>query len=102
MLLYLFHFYFFLSFTVVFNYNYFYWGFFQTKTTSRSLLDKFQEKVADLLKVDKNKLEIFNVQSFYNRGTQYTDIRFALPNTSLLSSVKLNGLLLMHREEVIS
>lgn len=65
----------------------------------RSKADKFREKIADLLHVDKENVDVFSVQ-LRRRNPPLTDIRFAAHGSPYYKPVRLNGLVLMKREEV--
>lgn len=72
---------------------------FQTQTLSRSKADLFKDKLASLLKIDKEKVDVFSVQ-LRRKHPPLTDIRFAAHGSSYYKPVRLNGIVLMHREEV--
>ena len=71
----------------------------QTQGVMRSKADKFREKIADLLHVDRENVDVFSVQ-LRRRNPPLTDIRFAAHGSPYYKPVRLNGLVLMKREEV--
>lgn len=65
----------------------------------RSKADKFRDKLADLLSTDRDNVDVFSVQ-LRKKHPPTTDIRFSAHGSPYYKPVKLNGLVLMHREEV--
>ncbi|XP_043475146.1 neural-cadherin isoform X3 [Leptopilina heterotoma] len=72
---------------------------YKTQTLSRSKADLFKDKLANLLKIDKEKVDVFSVQ-LRRKHPPLTDIRFAAHGSSYYKPVRLNGIVLMHREEI--
>uniref|UniRef100_A0A8D8PLP1 Neural-cadherin n=1 Tax=Cacopsylla melanoneura TaxID=428564 RepID=A0A8D8PLP1_9HEMI len=72
---------------------------YKTQHVSRSKLDLFKEKLAALLKVDLENVDVFSVQ-LRRKNPPLTDIRFSAHSSPYYKEVKLNGLVLMHREEI--
>ena len=71
----------------------------QTQSVVRSKMDKLRDKLADILNTDRENVDIFSVQLRRKHPPQ-TDIRFSAHSSPYYKPVKLNGLVLMHREEV--
>lgn len=67
----------------------------------RSKMERLRDKLADLLNTEREKVDIFSVQ-LRKRYPPLTDIRFSAHGSPYYKPVKLNGLVLMHREEVIN
>lgn len=67
----------------------------------RSKMERLRNKLADLLNTEREKVDIFSVQ-LRKRYPPLTDIRFSAHGSPYYKPVKLNGLVLMHREEVIN
>ncbi|KAE8737624.1 hypothetical protein FOCC_FOCC016911, partial [Frankliniella occidentalis] len=72
---------------------------YRTQGVVRSKADKFREKIADLLHVDRENVDVFSVQS-RRRNPPLTDIRFSAHGSPYYKPVRLNGLVLMKREEI--
>lgn len=79
--------------------NLFFFFHFQTQGVMRSKADKFREKLADLLHIDRENVDVFSVQ-LRRRNPPLTDIRFSAHGSPYYKPVRLNGLVLMKREEV--
>ncbi|XP_073987911.1 neural cadherin isoform X3 [Rhodnius prolixus] len=65
----------------------------------RSKMERLRDKLADLLNTEREKVDIFSVQ-LRKRYPPLTDIRFSAHGSPYYKPVKLNGLVLMHREEI--
>ncbi|EEB18272.1 predicted protein [Pediculus humanus corporis] len=72
---------------------------YKKQSVDRSMIDKFREKLADLLNVEKDLVDVFSVQ-LRRKHPPLTDIRFAAQGSPHFKPVKLNGLVLIHREEI--
>lgn len=72
---------------------------FQTQSIVRSKIDRFRDKLADLLNTDRDSVDVFSVQ-LRRKHPPLTDVRFSARGSPYYKPVKLNGLVLMHREEV--
>lgn len=73
---------------------------FQTQSLVRSKADKFKDKLVDILNTARENIDVFSVQ-LKQKYPPLTDIRFSAHGSPYYKTVKLNGLILMHREEVI-
>lgn len=65
----------------------------------KSKLERLKDKLADLLNTDKENVDVFSVQ-LRTKHPPVTDVRFSARGSPYFKPVKLNGLVLMHREEV--
>ncbi|XP_066902324.1 neural-cadherin isoform X6 [Halyomorpha halys] len=65
----------------------------------QSKLDKLREKLADLLNIEKENVDIFSVQ-LRKRYPPVTDVRFSAHGSPYYKPVKLNGIVLMNREDI--
>ncbi|KAL5279010.1 hmr-1.2 family protein [Megaselia abdita] len=72
---------------------------YRTQSLSRSKLDRFRDKLADLLNTDRENVDIFSVQ-MKRRHPPLTDIRFSAHGSPYYKPVRLNGIVLMNREEI--
>lgn len=72
---------------------------FQSQTTSRSKAELFRDKLAHLLNIDRENVDVFSVQ-LRRIHPPLTDVRFAAHGSTYYKPVRLNGIVLMHREEV--
>ncbi|XP_067623205.1 neural-cadherin isoform X2 [Eurosta solidaginis] len=72
---------------------------YRTQSLSRSKLDRFRDKLADLLNADRENVDIFSVQ-LKRRHPPLTDIRFSAHGSPYYKPVRLNGIVLMNREEI--
>lgn len=63
------------------------------------MIDKFREKLSELLNVEKDMVDVFSVQ-LRRKHPPLTDIRFSAQGSPYFKPVKLNGLVLIHREEI--
>lgn len=73
---------------------------FQTQSTVRSKADRFRDKLAELLNVEPENVDVFSVQ-LRRKYPPLTDVRFSAHSSPYYKPVKLNGLVLLHREEVL-
>lgn len=58
------------------------------------MLDKFQSKLAELLGIPKENVEVFSVQ-LRKKHPPLTDVRFSAHGSAWYKPVKLNGLVLV-------
>lgn len=72
---------------------------FQNQTLSRSKADLFRDKLSQLLNIDRDNVDVFSVQ-LRRVHPPSTDVRFAAHGSLYYKPVRLNGIVLMHREEV--
>ncbi|XP_077285553.1 cadherin-N2 [Arctopsyche grandis] len=72
---------------------------YKSKTLIRSIYDKFREKLASILNLEKKYVNIFSVQST-RKYPPITDVRFGINVTPKYKSERLNGMVLMHRDEI--
>lgn len=72
---------------------------YRTQSLSKSKIDKFKEKLADLLSTDKENVDVFSVQ-LRRKHPPLTDIRFSAHGSPYYKPVRLNGIVLMHREDI--
>ncbi|XP_044743242.1 neural-cadherin isoform X2 [Chrysoperla carnea] len=72
---------------------------YQTQSLSRSKADRFKDKIADLLGTDRDNVDVFSVQ-LRRKNPPVTDVRFAAHGSPYYKPVRLNGIVLMHREEI--
>lgn len=72
---------------------------FQSQTISRSKAELFRDKLAHLLNIDRENVDVFSVQ-LRRMHPPLTDVRFAAHGSPYYKPVRLNGIVLMHREEV--
>lgn len=72
---------------------------YRTQSLTRSKADRFRDKLADLLNTDKENVDVFSVQ-LRRKHPPITDIRFAAHGSPYYKPVRLNGIVLMHREEI--
>ena len=73
---------------------------FKTQNNYRSKLDKLQDKLSELLHVDRKNIDIFSVQLRHQSNPPVTDIRFSAHTQSFYKAVRLNGMVLLHKEEI--
>lgn len=71
----------------------------QSQTISRSKAELFRDKLAHLLNIDRENVDVFSVQ-LRRMHPPLTDVRFAAHGSPYYKPVRLNGIVLMHREEV--
>uniref|UniRef100_A0A1B0GHQ4 Putative cadherin egf lag seven-pass g-type receptor n=1 Tax=Lutzomyia longipalpis TaxID=7200 RepID=A0A1B0GHQ4_LUTLO len=72
---------------------------YRTQSLSRSKLDRFRDKLSDLLNTERENVDIFSVQ-LRRKHPPLTDIRFSAHGSPYYKPVRLNGIVLMHREEI--
>ncbi|XP_065357377.1 neural-cadherin isoform X3 [Calliphora vicina] len=72
---------------------------YRTQSLSRSKMDRFRDKLADLLNTDRENVDIFSVQ-LKKKHPPLTDIRFSAHGSPYYKPVRLNGIVLMNREEI--
>ncbi|PSN41764.1 Neural-cadherin [Blattella germanica] len=72
---------------------------YRSQSTQRSKADRFRDKLADLLNTERENVDVFSVQ-LRRKHPPVTDIRFAAHGSPYYKPVRLNGLVLMHREEI--
>ncbi|XP_050307526.1 neural-cadherin-like isoform X2 [Anthonomus grandis grandis] len=66
----------------------------------KSMAEKFRDKIAELLNIDRENVDVFSVQ-LRRKHPPVTDIRFSAHGGSpYYKPVRLNGMVLMHREEI--
>lgn len=71
----------------------------QSQSLQRSKADRFRDQLADLLNTERENVDVFSVQ-LRRKHPPVTDIRFSAHGSPYFKPVRLNGLVLMHREEV--
>ncbi|XP_076224094.1 neural-cadherin isoform X3 [Nomia melanderi] len=72
---------------------------YKSQTQSRSKAELFREKLAHLLNIDRDNVDVFSVQ-LRRMHPPLTDVRFAAHGSPYYKPVRLNGMVLMHREEI--
>ncbi|XP_046999043.1 neural-cadherin-like [Schistocerca americana] len=72
---------------------------YRTQSLQRSKADRFRDKLAELLDTERENVDVFSVQ-LRKKHPPVTDIRFAAHGSPYYKPVRLNGLVLMHREEI--
>ncbi|XP_050530665.1 neural-cadherin isoform X3 [Daktulosphaira vitifoliae] len=72
---------------------------YRTQSLVRSKLDRFKDKLVDILSTPRENIDVFSVQ-LKRKYPPLTDIRFSAHGSPYYKTVKLNGLILMHREEI--
>nr|XP_018903845.1 PREDICTED: neural-cadherin isoform X4 [Bemisia tabaci] len=72
---------------------------YKTQSTVRSKADRFRDKLAELLNVEPENVDVFSVQ-LRRKYPPLTDVRFSAHSSPYYKPVKLNGLVLLHREEI--
>ncbi|XP_059351786.1 neural-cadherin-like [Daphnia carinata] len=72
---------------------------YRTQDIVKSKIDKLRDKLAQLLAVDRENVDIFSVQLRQQRPP-ITDIRFSAHGSPFYKPIKLNGIVLQHREEI--
>lgn len=64
------------------------------------MAEKFRDKIAELLNIDRENVDVFSVQ-LRRKHPPVTDVRFsAHGGTPYYKPVRLNGMVLMHREAI--
>ena len=71
----------------------------QSQSVVRSKAQKLRTKLAQILQTDESKVDIFSVM-VKQRRPPITDVRFSAHGSPYYKPVKLNGLVLLNREEV--
>lgn len=66
----------------------------------RSKADKLRDKLAELLATERDNVDVFSVQ-LRRKLPAMTDVRFSAHGSPYYKPVRLNGIVLRHREEVI-
>lgn len=72
---------------------------YKTQSLTKSKYEKFKEKIASLLGADKDNVDVFSVQ-LRRKHPPVTDVRFSVHGSPYLKPVRLNGIILMRREEI--
>ncbi|XP_012541028.1 neural-cadherin isoform X2 [Monomorium pharaonis] len=72
---------------------------YRNQTMLRSKADLFREKLAHLLNIDKENVDVFSVQ-LRRVHPPVTDVRFAAHGSLYYKSVRLNGIVLMNRDKI--
>jgi len=72
---------------------------YRTQDVVRSKIDKLRDKLSQLLGTDVENIDIFSVQLRQQRPP-ITDVRFSAHGSPYYKPIKLNGIVLQHREEV--
>jgi hypothetical protein len=65
----------------------------------RSKADKLRDKLAELLATERDNVDVFSVQ-LRRKYPPLTDVRFSAHGSPYYKPVRLNGIVLRHREEV--
>lgn len=73
----------------------------KTQMTYRSKVDRLQDKLAELLSVDRKNIDIFSIQ-MRQHNPPTTDIRFSAHTQFFYKAVRLNGLVLLHKADIES
>ena len=63
-----------------------------------SRAERFREKLAQIMNVETENVDIFSVMK-HSKQEKTTDVRFSVHGSPYFKPVKLNGLLLQHRED---
>jgi len=71
----------------------------QTQGVVRSKADKLRDKLAELLATERDNVDVFSVQ-LRRKFPPMTDVRFSAHGSPYYKPVRLNGVVLRHREEV--
>ncbi|XP_076394562.1 neural-cadherin isoform X3 [Megachile rotundata] len=72
---------------------------YKSQTLSRSKAELLRDKLAHLLNIDRENVDVFSVQ-LRRMHPPLTDVRFAAHGSPYYKPVRLNGIVLMHREEI--
>ncbi|XP_066968170.1 neural-cadherin-like [Macrobrachium rosenbergii] len=72
---------------------------YRTRNPKRSIADFFQEKLANIFEVSPHSIDMFSIQS-RKRTPLVTDIFFSIFDSRYFTPVELNGLLMMHKDEI--
>ncbi|XP_049867140.1 neural-cadherin isoform X1 [Pectinophora gossypiella] len=68
-------------------------------SVTRSKLEQFKDKLADLLNTERENIDVFSVQ-LRKKHPPVTDVRFSAHGAHYYKPIRLNGIVLMHREEI--
>ncbi|XP_066967735.1 neural-cadherin-like [Macrobrachium rosenbergii] len=72
---------------------------YRTNKPVKSIADKFKEKLANIYDVSGHSIDLFSIQ-LRQRAPPITDIFFSVYNSWYLKPDKLNGLIMMYRNEI--
>ncbi|XP_035701024.1 neural-cadherin isoform X3 [Folsomia candida] len=72
---------------------------YKTQSVIPSKAEKFKEKLAQILNTEPSKVDVFSVM-LKQRRPPITDVRFSAYGSPYFKSVRLNGIALLHREEI--
>lgn len=72
----------------------------RTQEVFKSKSDTFKDMLADLLDLDVKNIDIFSVQLKETKPEFVTDVRFSANTNFFYKSVRLNGLVQLHREQI--
>ncbi|XP_043276745.1 neural-cadherin isoform X3 [Venturia canescens] len=72
---------------------------YKSEELTRSKADLFRDKLANLLDIARDNVDVFSVQ-LRRKHPPLTDVRFAAHGSPYYKPVRLNGIVLMHREEI--
>ncbi|XP_021703018.1 neural-cadherin isoform X1 [Aedes aegypti] len=72
---------------------------YRTQNIFKSKLERFREKLAELLNIDKKNVDVFSVQ-IKQKSPAITDVRFSARNAYYFKAVQLNGVVLLHKEDI--
>nr|CAD7600003.1 unnamed protein product [Timema genevievae] len=72
---------------------------YKSKRHQRSKTDRLRHKLADLLNTEHEDVDVFSVQ-LREKNPPVTDVRFSAYKPPYYKLVRLNGLILLHREEI--
>ncbi|XP_059485823.1 neural-cadherin isoform X5 [Neocloeon triangulifer] len=72
---------------------------YQSQTIVRSKADKLRDKLAELLATERDNVDVFSVQ-LRRKYPPMTDVRFSAHGSPYYKPVRLNGVVLRHREEI--
>nr|CAD7204937.1 unnamed protein product [Timema douglasi] len=73
---------------------------YKTKRHQRSKTDRLRHRLSDLLNIERENVDVFSVQ-LREKNPPVTDVRFTARHPPYYKPVRLNGLVLLHREEVL-
>ncbi|XP_017771131.1 PREDICTED: neural-cadherin [Nicrophorus vespilloides] len=72
---------------------------YKTQSLSKSKAEKFKDKIAELLSTHRDNVDVFSVQ-LRRKHPPVTDVRFSAHGSPYYKPVRLNGIVLMHREDI--
>ncbi|GLH00437.1 Neural-cadherin [Gryllus bimaculatus] len=72
---------------------------YKTQNVQKSKAERFRDKLADLLNTDRENIDVFSVQ-LRRKHPPVTDVRFSAHGSPYHKPVRLNGVVLMHREDI--